>query len=309
MTSVHTGSRLHFGLFDLKQFGGVGMMIDKPCVEVIAERADQWSVTGPMSERTQFVIDRLVKRFRDLPPMRVAVVEGPPEHAGFGSGTQTSLALATAIVTEANCDVSTIALAQLLDRGQRSAIGIHGFTHGGLLMDSGKLNDDAVSSLSLRIQLPSTWQVLLITPNEPESWSGLRERDAFALLKERDAPCHDLDLRRLADCELLPAARAGDLNAFGAALTEFNAKAGDSFAPVQGGRYASPRITTIVNELISLGLTGVGQSSWGPAVFTFGIDTERLEHIGQSFAANGATVRITRPRNAGAEITRNNQPT
>ncbi len=305
MTLVHTGSRLHFGLFDLKHYGGVGMMIDEPGVEVIAERADQWSVTGPMSERTQFVIDRLVKRFYDLPSMHVGVVQGPPEHAGFGSGTQTSLALATAIVTEANCDVSTLALAQLLDRGQRSAIGFHGFTHGGLLLDSGKLDDGVVSPMSLRIPLPSTWQVLLITPNGTESWSGLRERDAFALLMERDAIRDDNDLRRLAERELLPAARAGDLDAFGAALTEFNAKAGDLFAPVQGGRYASPRITNIVNELFSQGLTGVGQSSWGPTVFAFGIDTARLEHIGQSFAASGVTVRITRPRNAGAEVTPN----
>ncbi len=304
MTSVHTGSRLHFGLFDLKHFGGIGMMIDEPRVEAIAERAENWSISGPMPARTKFVIDRLVKHVPELPPMRVGLAQVSPEHAGFGCGTQSSLALATAIVSEANCDVSTVALAQMLDRGHRSAIGIHGFTNGGLLMDAGTQHNQSLSPLAERIELPSDWLVLLITPNEGESWSGRRERDAFAILDQHANNCDRFALRQFAESTLLPPARAGDLVGFGAALTEYNAKAGELFAPVQGGRYASATVTNIVNELIARGLTGVGQSSWGPTVFAFGTDKKELESVGHSATASGANEQVARPRNIGAETKR-----
>jgi len=38
---------------------------------------------------------------------------------------------------------------------------------------------------------------------------------------------------------------------------------------VQGGAYASPRVSQVLDWLRSKGLTGLGQSSWGPTGFAF----------------------------------------
>ena len=57
--------------------------------------------------------------------------------------------------------------------------------------------------------------------------------------------------------------------------------AGLCFAAVQGGPYNGPHVTQLVDEIQSLGYTGVGQSSWGPTVFCVVEDqtaAERLQH-------------------------------
>ena len=302
MTIVRTGSRLHFGLFDLRRFGGVGMMIDEPAVEVSAQVTDQWSVNGLLPHRTRFVIDRLSQWAPDLPPMRVEVLQAPPEHAGFGTGTQVSLALAKAIVTEAKRELASAEMARMLDRGQRSAIGFHGFALGGLLLDAGKPDVNEMFSMVQRIEVPSEWRVLFVTPNVDTHWSGARERDAFSCLDSHSFVDTYNEMQQRAEKQLVPAARAGDLAAFGSALTEFNARAGELFAPVQGGCYASPVVAHTVQRLQTFGLTGVGQSSWGPTVFAFGADEDELQRVGRIFAADGMTVRVTRPRHGGAEI-------
>src|SRR5262245_28760283 len=101
MTTIRTGSRLHFGLFDLRHFGGVGMMIEEPAVAVTARKESAWSISGLSQPRTQFVVDRLTASSPDLPPMHIDVDAAPPEHSGFGSGTQITLAVAAAIIAEA----------------------------------------------------------------------------------------------------------------------------------------------------------------------------------------------------------------
>ena len=71
----------------------------------------------------------------------------------------------------------------------------------------------------------------------------------------------------MAGAAILPAAEAGDLEAFGEAVHEFNRRAGEPFAAAQGGPYASPAVAGLIGELRQLGVAGVGQSSWGPTVF------------------------------------------
>jgi predicted sugar kinase len=47
----------------------------------------------------------------------------------------------------------------------------------------------------------------------------------------------------------------------------FGHAAGQCFAAVQGGPYASDFAERLVNRIRRLGVEGVGQSSWGPTVF------------------------------------------
>jgi beta-ribofuranosylaminobenzene 5'-phosphate synthase len=66
---------------------------------------------------------------------------------------------------------------------------------------------------------------------------------------------------------LLPALVDGDLKAFGETITTIQQINGSWFAPVQGGTFASGVSTGLISKMRDWGAAGVGQSSWGPAVY------------------------------------------
>jgi predicted sugar kinase len=66
---------------------------------------------------------------------------------------------------------------------------------------------------------------------------------------------------------LLPAVADADIAMFGAALTEVQEMTGRWFAPVQGGTFAPGASAALVEQMRAWGARGVGQSSWGPAVY------------------------------------------
>ena len=100
---------------------------------------------------------------------------------------------------------------------------------------------------------------------------------------------------------MLPALMERDLDTFGEALHDFNARAGEVFAPVQGGTYAGRRVEEIVTFFRRRGVRGVGQSSWGPAVFAILGDEERAADLAQRLRHDGIRVFVTRACNHGAE--------
>jgi len=67
--------------------------------------------------------------------------------------------------------------------------------------------------------------------------------------------------------QLLPALAEADLMGFGVALEEVQRITGGWFAPVQGGVFAPGETRDVVERLREGGAVGVGQSSWGPAVY------------------------------------------
>ena len=67
--------------------------------------------------------------------------------------------------------------------------------------------------------------------------------------------------------QALPALAEADLVSFGQAIKQLQEVSGDYFAPVQGGRYASAKVASLLAWLESQGVPCVGQSSWGPTGF------------------------------------------
>jgi beta-RFAP synthase len=233
-----------------------------------AEPAQEWSAAGPLSARALDFARGFVETLPtgERRPFHVAVDFTPREHQGLGVGTQLGLAVAKAIAVETGyADWPAVELAKRVGRGERSAIGVHGFDHGGLIVEGGKLPGEVISPLIGRYEFPTDWSVLVFTPEVETTWHGPPERDAFAQLST--TPEITDRLCRIVLTGLLPALMSTDLETFGEALYEFNATAGDAFAPVQGGRYASPLVAELVARLRALGVRSVGQSSWGPAVF------------------------------------------
>jgi beta-RFAP synthase len=274
MTRVETGSRLHFGLLrpppadSRRGFGGCGLMVEAPAVRVAVEPAAGWSAAGSAADRA-LAITRQVAPER---PHRVVVESCPQEHVGLGVGTQLSLAVAQAMGRSLGWpDLSAAELARLIGRGGRSGIGLHGFERGGFLVDGGKRDIEELAPLVARAEFPTEWRIVLLTPPARSEWHGDRERAAFAALA---ATPGDDALCRLMLLGMLPALVERDLPAFGEALYEYNARAGEPFRAVQGGPYCA-EASELVAWLRSQGVTGVGQSSWGPTVFAIVGDDER----------------------------------
>jgi len=106
---------------------------------------------------------------------------------------------------------------------------------------------------------------------------------------------------------ILPAVVERDLPAFGAALDELQARIGAAFAPVQGSIYASAQSAGIIAGLGRLGLSGAGQSSWGPTLYAFGFlsEPERdlvASRLRERYGLHPAAITWTKAANQGAVL-------
>jgi beta-ribofuranosylaminobenzene 5'-phosphate synthase len=313
---IRTPSRLHFGLLGwgpevVRQFGGIGLMIDSPGIELTASPAAHWIAEGRHASRVERIIAQLCDRTAEsgisLVPARVCVQNAPSEHLGLGVGTQLSLAVARAVLKLAGLDDRPPSeLARLTGRGSRSGIGLHGFQHGGLIVDGGRNHDSDIRPLVARMRFPEAWSVLIVQPNGVGGLHGVDEKEAFAKLPPISRAAGD-SLFQLIIREVLPAVLKRDLHAFGMALDELQERVGTAFAPAQGGIYATRRAALIVNDLKRLGFAGAGQSSWGPTLYAF---SERprdeigclAEELRERFALAQASVFCTTAANEGAVL-------
>ena len=115
-------------------------------------------------------------------------------------------------------------------------------------------------------------------------------------------------LCRLVLLGILPAVVERDLLAFGAALDELQARIGAAFAAVRGSVYASARSEGIIAELGRLGLSGGGQSSWGPTLYAFGFLSEHerdlmASRLHERCGLHPAAITWTKAANQGAVTT------
>jgi beta-ribofuranosylaminobenzene 5'-phosphate synthase len=312
--SVRTPSRLHFGLLgwgpgSRRQFGGLGLMIQSPCIDLDAEPASQSQVDGPLGQRVQRLVaglhDRLAVVGVRLAPSRIRVHRAPPEHVGLGVGTQISLAAATALLRlTGQADPGIEELARLTGRGNRSGIGLHGFRHGGLIVDGGRKEGTGIPPLVARLAFPEEWSILVVQPPGLHGLHGAEETRAFARLPAIADRVTER-LCRIVLLDLMPAVVERDLLALGAALMELQAQVGAAFAPAQGGTYSTPYGRAIAEDLGRAGFVGIGQSSWGPTIYAFSDRSpdeiaNQADRLSQGFAIDPACILITRADNQGA---------
>jgi beta-RFAP synthase len=327
MFRVRTPSRLHFGLLSLgcdalvrwpdrqgdatlpaRRFGSVGLMIEAPGVQISAQPAADWSAEGPLATRALSAAQRFAASWTEakIIPCRLCIEDAAPEHAGLGTGTQLALAAAQLVgkINRLPC-LEMADLTRRTGRGLRSALGTHGFGQGGFLVDGGKGATEALAPLVVRHPFPDTWSVVLAIPPVNPGLHGHDELQAFGelLARTQDLPGTEA-LCRLVLLGMLPALAEHDVQAFGEALYDFNARVGEVFAPVQGGLYADAQVAEIVAWVRSQGVTGVGQSSWGPAVFAVLADADHARHLAaglrRQFGLAEEQVMITRGCNHGA---------
>jgi beta-RFAP synthase len=313
VVQIRTGARLHFGpltngVREGRLFGGIGLMVDSPrlCVTVSLAERDACDAPAAMIPRIERIRDRSREACGLASPLSIAIPQGGGLHSGLGTGTQLGIAIAKGIALLSNrSGVSLAELSDWAERGARSALGVHGFARGGFLVDGGKRSEDALGTLAARHDVPHPWRFVLVTPPDAEGLSGSAEAETFHRLAPMPAETTNR-LCRLVLLDILPAIAEGDLDRFGDSLYEYGAAVGDYFAEVQGGRYAHPRMRSLVDWLRAAGIRGVGQTSWGPTIFAVCRDAMQADELRREMAASGAwsdcRVMAAGPMNAGAAI-------
>jgi beta-ribofuranosylaminobenzene 5'-phosphate synthase len=311
---VFAPARLHLGFLDLngrlgRRFGSLGLTIDGIGTRLTIARASQPNGGNVAPSRAQRMLDTLTAgRFAALGPLALGIEAAIPEHVGLGSGTQLGLAVAAGVAALAGETVSARALAPMVERGARSGIGIGAFETGGFLVDGGKAADDVPAPIIARAAFPSEWRVILIFDAQGRGLSGPAEIAAFQALPGFPEAMA-AELCRLTLLRLLPGLHEADFAAVADSIGEIGARLGDYFAPVQGGRYASPRVAAILDWLRGAAFAGIGQSSWGPTGFVLVADRSEAQELqgelARRFGAAGTlSFRICAGRNRGAEISR-----
>ncbi|MCA9021837.1 MAG: hypothetical protein KDA74_16930, partial [Planctomycetaceae bacterium] len=110
-------------------------------------------------------------------------------------------------------------------------------------------------------------------------------------------------LCRLALMQLAPAVQTHNFEEFTAALTEFGHVVGEFFQPAQGGIFADPQMAELEQRLISRGIRGIAQTSWGPTLSIICQDVEMVTSLVTECGYGGfCELRTTCPLNEGAQI-------
>jgi beta-ribofuranosylaminobenzene 5'-phosphate synthase len=272
LVSVSTSARLHFGFLDPsgrgpRPFASFGLAIDRPQTRLALRRGLDLKVTGVDCERAEPYLRAIAASFGLAAPYHLHLDEVIPAHAGLGSGTQLALAIGSAVTVLEGLPLDLTGIAARLERGKRSGIGIGTFEQGGAVLDGGPSNG-ALPVVLWRVPFPTGWRVLLIFDPAETGVHGANEIAAFAALPDfPEVETADLTTRILQAA--LPALAAEDFKTFCDEVGHLQKEMGAYFTPIQGGPYVSAGVAAVLKGLASDGVTGLGQSSWGPTGFAF----------------------------------------
>lgn len=204
-----------------------------------------------------------------------------PANRQASQGSLTSVADGWCSVLDAQPPMSAEWLTQAAGRGLRSAIGLFGFLHGGLILDEGYAVDAAQDAnahnaschsvrplAAQRTSIASAWRGVLIVPQHRQAVSGAKETEWMTELGSLPNPRRN-DMLALAREAFSLAPQSQRFADFTGCLDHYMELAGQLFSRYQGGLYNGQDVATAVDCARRIGLRGIGQSSWGPTVFGF----------------------------------------
>ncbi|RLT12751.1 MAG: hypothetical protein DWI25_08740 [Planctomycetota bacterium] len=324
---VRTPARLHLGMLSfgvpaVRSFGGVGVMVDRPGVQIRLKRADQFVARGPLAERTIEFAKRAARAWNltEKAACAIEVLATPRAHVGLGSGTQMALAVAAgmrrlfisadgASAEEHGSEIhptdnewlfdtpDALDLAKAVGRGRRSCVGVYGFSRGGLIIeagrfvaaspvDSGLADTHDISPMVARVKLPSLWRCVVIVQRDSIGLHGEAEKAAFATLPPVPVEI-SAELARLALMQLLPAAVEENFVEFCDAVFRYGELAGKPFEQESARLPHAVSTAQLIELLGELGIRGCAQSSWGPAVMACCESLEAAGELIEKFASLG----------------------
>ncbi|MEC9091404.1 MAG: hypothetical protein VX438_01775 [Planctomycetota bacterium] len=311
--NIKAPSRLHFGLFggnnpSGNSFGGLGVMVENPGIEVRIQPAPQRTFTGNLADRLETFTDYWLQftGFHVQNEFHLDLVRAPQSHIGLGTGTQLGLCVGTLLFQYHMGQTPSLDhTAESTGRGQRSSVGSHGFLRGGLIVDRGKSKGQTLGELELQLAYPENWRFVLIQPDGIPGISGSPENQYFSrklapLTQQRNR------LIQLTKERIIPAILQEDFPEFSQSVFEFGKLSGSYFSNIQGGPFNGDRITEIIEAGRREGIAGIGQSSWGPSIYVLAQSQHHAEQIQEIFAPMlnpSESLIISRPCNRGARLT------
>lgn len=288
-------SRLHFGLLSFNnpqvpQFGGLGMMVDAPNLLLSARHSSTFEATGRHADRVVEFAMTWTRFYRrpTPPPVAIEVLSAPPQHVGLGLGTQLGMSVGQ-LLNKLLLDrpISIAELAKSVSRGKRSSVGTLGFMSGGMIFERGKAQRNTISADHTRVAVPENWKIVLVTRRRNPGLSGKSEQSAFDKLPPVPEKTTER-LTRLASETILPCAIESRFFEFSEALYAYGELAGRCFSSLQGGAFADKDLELKIDALRKDGVLGVGQSSWGPTIFSFHEGEDAADDFIQSTIKNNA---------------------
>jgi beta-RFAP synthase len=307
---VSTTARLHFGFLDPSgrspnPFGSFGLSLDRPKTILKLAPARTFQVSGPERDRALRYLKSIAQSCGIEAAYKLHIEEAILPHSGLGSGTQLALAVGSAFGALEGVPLDAPEIAVRLGRGARSGIGIATFAQGGAVLDSGP-RPGRLPDLVTRLPFPDEWRVLLIFDKEAKGLAGPSETAAFDALPDF-TESETAELHRSVVEGALPALAARDFAAFCEHVGYLQGRMGAYFAPLQGGgAYTSPRVKEMVDWLRGQGLTGLGQSSWGPTGFAFVASEAEgialLDRLRAQISHPALSFDLAQGRNEGAKI-------
>lgn len=302
---VRTPARLHLGIFSLPGagYGGIGVAVQVPSVELLAIPAGRVVAAGFQSERAAAAAGRFLQHHGIRDGAYLEVRSAIPPHVGLGSGTQLELAVSCALAEMYGLSRSLEDMARVAGRAGRSRIGLEAFRQGGFVVHADLGGPHPETQV---MPFPTDWAFVIALPLDGRGLSGAAEEQAFQSL----APMDPETVRTIHACvreQLLPGLVNRDIARFGRALTGIQERVGDYFAGQQGGRYSDPFSPLLADAMLAAGAYGVAQSSWGPALCALVPAGEAARRVRQAAAAalagrGRADLLIAAPDNEGAVV-------
>ena len=313
---------MHFGLIDMngeigRIDGGLGLALELPHTSIEAVKADRIQVKCPdeptFEERVQIAAKKVCDKY-GIRGVAINVLERPLPHVGLGSATQALVGAAVAICKLYSIDEPVRELAKLVGRGGTSGIGVGAMQHGGFILDAGhrfrrgeaSKTEYAPSSSSVGLDPPPIllhpdfpdWDILVTIPLG-EGASGLKEVTLFRVvcpvpLNEVRHMCHIIIM------QVLPAIMEKDIRTFGNGMEEFQ-KLGFKVFELRAQTKLLHDCLQFLRENDGI---GVGMSSWGPALFSFGEDLSGLKEKADAWLEEhgGGQNILTKANNTGMQI-------
>ncbi len=266
---VKAGFRLHLGFYRFYDYpymyGSVGVSVEEPNITVLVRSSPELRVrcaTKPCEDLVTSLTKLLKVGGADI---EVRGLIG--HHVGLGSRTRIILATYLALTNYLGVEPDLTRIIDLLGR-KISGVGIYSFFYGNLVVDSGlDVRDRSARYPKLLhvYEVPDNWYLVVALP---EGVRGLSEGEEAEIISAAEAfPKQDTLYRELV--MLLTSLSLKDFNTFTKALSTIQALTGEYFSKYQGGLFAYDVCEELATLMVEGGIRGVGQSSWGPAIYGF----------------------------------------
>jgi beta-ribofuranosylaminobenzene 5'-phosphate synthase len=288
---VSAPARLSFTLISLdgtsmRRNGIAAMAVDRPGLTAEIRAADSVTrVTGTAEETARELTTALgtLQRLWDGPPVQVTVTEPLPQHSGFGSKTNTLLAVGHAYGRLCGLEPELRELSQTLGRGRTSGASTGLAEFGGFLVDGGHRNPPDFSETPhtylrpsrfaqqvappqpvVRLDFPD-WPVLVMLTHG-RHLGGKEELDWFQSVTPIP-PEESWRTSHLVFMGLAPAVLEQDFDAFCAAVNEITFTG--YFKQAQIGFQGDAVTSVLESGRAEHSVDAIALSVTGPACFAF----------------------------------------